>query len=124
MARADGDDRARTGVRLTALGGTLTLVYVIGAALDLVLLASDPLRYNSVHRSLDGFPARLVLAAIGSGVVFHAADSVGRAAIDLRPRWDRRRPIVDAAGRFVALTAAIPVATAIVWPAVRAWWVR
>jgi succinate dehydrogenase/fumarate reductase cytochrome b subunit len=116
--------RRRSGAPLTAVAGVLTLVYVVAAALDLVLLGIDPVRYNAVHRSADGSGPRLVLAVIGFAVVFHAADSVGRAAIDLRPAWERHRRRADAAGRFVALAAGVPVAAAIVWPSVRAWWVR
>jgi hypothetical protein len=113
----------RRGARLTAVAGTLTLAYVVLSTLDLLLLGFDPVRFNAVHRDLDAPVPRLLLAVIGFAVIFHAADSVGRAAIDLRPAWDRHRRWVDALGRFVALAAGIPVAVAIVWPAVRAWWV-
>jgi hypothetical protein len=113
--------RARSAL---ALGGGLTLVYVVGSALDLILLGLDPVRYNAVHRAADGFVPRLLVALVGFAVVFHAADTVGRAAADLHPAWDRHRPRIDAAGRFLALTTGIPVAAAIVWPAVLAWWVR
>ena len=129
MAGPAGGEAERTtgprrGAGLTSAAGTLTLVYVVGSALDLVLLGIDPARYNAVHRDLDGFAARTVLALVGFAVVFHAADTVGRAAVDLRPAWDRHRTGIDAAGRFVALAAGVPLAAGILWPAVRAWWVR
>jgi hypothetical protein len=88
-------------------------VYVVGSALDLILLGVDPVRYNDVHRAADGLVPRLVLAVIGFAVVFHAADTAGRSAADLHPAWDRHRPHIDATGRFVALTAGIPVAAAL-----------
>jgi hypothetical protein len=113
--------RARAAL---ALGGGLTLVYVVASALDLIVLGLDPVRYNALHRAADGLVPRLLVALVGFAVVFHAADSVGRAAADLHPAWDRHRARIDAAGRFVALTAGIPVAIAIVWPAVVTWWVR
>lgn len=121
---ADQRTGGRRGAGLTAVAGTLTLVYVVGTALDLLLLGFDPARYNAVHRNLDGFAARTVLALVGFAVVFHAADTVGRAAVDLRPAWGRHRAGIDATGRFVAVAAGVPVAVAILWPAVRAWWVR
>ena len=116
--------RRRPPISLPAITGVLTLGYIVAVAADLMLLGLNPVRYNEVHAGLDGPVARLVLAVVAFAVVLHAADGVGRAALDLRPAGDAVRRWVLASGRFVGLAAGIPLAAAVLWPAVRAWWVR
>src|SRR5690606_6177004 len=121
----DGRDGRRRGpVDLAAVTGVLTLAYVVAVAADLMLLGLDPVRYNEVHAGLDGPVPRLLLGVVALGVVVHAADGVGRAALDLRPVGQRVRRWVLAGGRFVGVAGGIPLAAAVVWPAVRAWWVQ
>jgi hypothetical protein len=121
--KGDGD-RVGGRSRLTTVAGALTLVYVVAAALDLILLGTDPVRFNRLHLDLDGLGPRLVVAVLCAAVVLHAADGLGRAVVDLRPSLAGRRMAAAVAGRFVGTAAAVPVAVAVVWPAVRTWWVR
>jgi succinate dehydrogenase/fumarate reductase cytochrome b subunit len=109
---------------LGTVAGALTAVYVVGYALDLIVLGLDPALFNRVHRFLGGFGTRVLVAVVGVAVLFHAVDGLGRAATDLWPALARHRVGLAALGRFVTLAVGLPAATAVVWPAVRAWWLR
>jgi hypothetical protein len=101
----------------------LTAAYVAAAVADVLLAATSPGALAAVHRSLDGAVPRVAVAVVVAVVVGHGLGGAGRAATELWPGLARHRVGVDAAVRFVALAAGIPLAAAVVWPAVTDWWV-
>jgi succinate dehydrogenase hydrophobic anchor subunit len=115
-------ERSASGARRLAAAATgLYVTWYLGG---LLVLSWDPAVFNRWHRTFDGFGPRLVLALVGIGVLGHATGGAARAIADLWPTAARHRASMEAAGRFVTLAAGLPAAAAVVWPAVRAWWLR
>jgi hypothetical protein len=106
------------------LAAGLTAAYVVAAVADLLVAATSPEVLAGLHRAAAGAAARLVVALVAVAVLFHATDGAGRAAGDLWPAVARHRAGVEAGARFVTLAAGVPVAAAVLWPAVTAWFVR
>lgn len=106
--------RIRWGA-VTSLGSS---VYVLGAAVGLVVLRFDRVAFARLHDLLGTAPVRVGLCVVVVAAVHHAFDGLRVALVDLFPRtagWSERlRALTD----FVTAAAGIPVSLVILWPVV------
>ena len=107
--------------RLGRLAGIVAFAYVAWYVLGLVVLDTDPARYNALNRATGNLAARLVLAGVLLALVFHLLDGLRVAIEDLVPGVARRDLQLRVGVRFLVPALWIPGALVLVWPAVRSW---
>ena len=98
--------RAVAPGRWAAVGGVLTLAYLLWYVGDLVLLDRQPRSYVIMHELYGTLFMRLVFATVFLGLVFHGLDGL--------------RTTV----RFLTFAVWVPGAFALVWPAIRSRFAR
>lgn len=107
--------------RLGRLAGIVAFAYVAWYVVGLVVLDTDPARYNALNRATGNLTARLLLAGVLLALVFHLLDGLRVAIEDLVPGVARRDLQLRVGVRFLVPALWIPGALVLVWPAVRSW---
>lgn len=125
LSDADAAEGTASGPgRWAAVGGVLTLAYLIWYVGDLVLLSRNPRAYVTLHQVYGSLFMRLVFAGVFLGLVFHALNGLRSTLIDFAPRLARRDVVLRAAVRFLTFAVWVPGAFVLVWPAIRSGFAR
>ena len=121
---ADASARVTHPGRWAAVGGVLTLAYLLWYLGDLVLLDRSPRAYVTMHELYGTLFMRIVFAVVFLGLVFHGLDGVRTTIVDLVPRLGRREVVLRTAVRFLTFAVWVPGAFVLVWPAIRSRFAR
>ncbi len=107
-----------------AIGGLVSLLYVVWYTVDLVVLDANPAWFTAAHRVYGNIAFRGVFAAVFLAIVFHGLDGLRVTVADVVPSLRRHDIGLRAAVRFLTFAVWIPATVILLWPAIREWFSR
>ena len=123
-AEAAAAPAARRRIPWAAIGGFVSLFYVVWRIADLALLDASPDGFNTARRALGTIGLRAVIALVFLAILFHGLNGLRVFVADLLPRSARLELWWRALVSCLTLAIWMPCALVVLWPAVRDWFVR
>jgi succinate dehydrogenase cytochrome b556 subunit len=116
-------DGTRRRLRWGAVAGVVVFGYLVLVAVDLVLAGISRRAFTSLHEAYGSLGGRVVIGIVLVAVVFHAFDGLRRLLEELRPSLVPRDERLRAGVAFATAAVSVPGVVAVLWPAVRGWFV-